>query len=225
MVAALTVLVTAKLSAWQFQRAAEKEAMQAQFEKQQMQPLRQLLTGVDPGRDRYARVQLPGRFDPRLAVMHDNQILDKRAGVHAYAVFLPDETGVPAILVNRGWMPLPAQRDAVQAPSLRSEAQELQGRINVPAARTKRLTSGTDTASLVQIIELEKLSAQFKRPLAPYIIEQTGADGSGLRREWTQPDFKIATHKMYAGQWACFSALAALLWLVLSFPKRSTENR
>ncbi len=222
-VLALAVVVgTALLSQWQFSRASEKEALRAQFDAMQSAPPRATLAGIALPVDRYARTQVLGQFIPEKTVLHDNQIQAGRAGAHVYTLFQPSEPHAVPVLVNRGWTMLPTDRRTISseiAPNVPSAQISLVGRVNIPAARTKRLAENADSTLLVQTIDLTALAKQFNKTLAPYIIEQTQSSDM-LVRDWRAPDFKIGTHRMYAGQWACFSVLAGVLWLVLSFPKK-----
>ncbi len=218
---ALAIAVgTALLSRWQFARADEKTALQTQLEALQKAPPLASVSKLNLPAQRYVQVQIAGSYDAAKTILHDNQIQAGKAGLHAYALFRP-ANGESAFLVNRGWLALPTDRRLIAAPAIPAAKLVLQGRVNVPAARTKRLAENADTAMLVQTIDLAELGARFGEPLAPFIVEQTTAtDGdSALVRSWTPPNLKITTHRMYAGQWLCFSALSITLWLVLSFRK------
>jgi surfeit locus 1 family protein len=213
------VALTVRLGMWQLARVDEKQALQSQWTAQQLSLPLQGLADVKLPRDRYRRVALDGRFDPRHSVLHDNQIHAQRAGLHSYVVFHPADGSVP-VLVNQGWIAVPSDRRLIQATSIQVEPTIIHGRLNVPAARTKRLADGADTDLLAQTIDLAALSAKWKLALAPYVIEQTDPS-TAYARAWPAPDFKIDTHRMYAGQWLLFGGLAAVLWLVLSFKKVS----
>jgi cytochrome oxidase assembly protein ShyY1 len=210
------IAATTHLSRWQFGRATEKAALQAQYESQRAAAPLSELSRLDTTKSRYARVKLVGHFLPSKTVLHDNQIVNKRAGIHVLSAFQPEDITQPPILVNRGWLALPADRSALRAPDTPTAKVTIEGQLNVPAARTKRLADGADTVLVKQTIELETLAMQFGVPLAPMIVEQTDIDPM-FTREWPAPDFKINTHRMYAGQWACFAALTFLFWLKFSF--------
>lgn len=222
MVALAVIATTAHLSRWQFNRAAEKAAAQTLFESQRTKPSLRDISRLDVTQHRFATVTLNGQFLANKTVLHDNQIVNKRAGVHALTAFQPEDITQPPILVNRGWMPLPAQRSDLQAPPVPTGMVTITGRLNQPAQRTKRLAEGADSLLVKQTVELEALARQFGVPLAPMLIEQTDAD-TAFTRDWPAPDFKINTHRMYAGQWASFAALTFVLWLVFSF-RRTKVN-
>jgi surfeit locus 1 family protein len=216
-----TAIGTAALSRWQFNRADQKAALQTQLEALQKAPPLTSLAAVQLPAQRYATVELAGAFDAKKTVLHDNQIQAGKAGLHVYTLFRP-ANGERAVLVNRGWLAVPTDRRLIAAPdatAIPAAQFSLVGRINSPAERTKRLADNADTAAIVQTIDLAALAARFAEPLAPYVIEQTKSASAAdtLVRAWTPPNLKIDTHRMYAGQWLCFSALSLILWLVLSF--------
>jgi surfeit locus 1 family protein len=218
-----TAIGTAALSRWQFNRADEKAALQAQLEALQKGPPLTSFSTLQLPAQRYAPVEIVGTFDANKTILHDNQIQASKTGLHVYTLFRP-ASGERPVLVNRGWMALPTDRRLIAAPdasAIPAAQFLLVGRINVPAARTKRLAENADTAAIAQTIDLAELSVRFGEPLAPYLIEQTksASPTDALVRTWTPPNLKITTHRMYAGQWLCFSALSIILWLVLSFRK------
>jgi surfeit locus 1 family protein len=216
-----TAIGTAALSRWQFNRADEKAALQTQLEALQTAPPLNSLAAVELPAKRYAQVEIVGTFDAQKTILHDNQIQASKTGLHVYTLFRP-ASGERAVLVNRGWMTVPTDRRLIVAPdasAIPAAQFSLFGRINIPAARTKRLAENADTAAIMQTVDLTELSARFGEPLAPFVIEQTKSASTSdtLLRTWTPPNLKIDTHRMYAGQWLCFSALSLILWFVLSF--------
>ena len=93
-----------RLGAWQLQRGSEKAQRISGFETAQR------LTGL-PEADsvtEFTRLMLRGSFDPQRHSLADNQVFEGRPGVHVYSPFQISSGGV--ILVNRGWLPLGADR-------------------------------------------------------------------------------------------------------------------
>ncbi|MGH8712986.1 MAG: SURF1 family protein, partial [Casimicrobiaceae bacterium] len=60
-------------------------------------------------------------------------------------------------------------------------------------------------------------------PLLPFIIEQTGETGDGLRRDWPAPDFGVEQHRSYMVQWYSLAALGVVLWLTLNWRERRDD--
>ncbi|PZQ29950.1 MAG: hypothetical protein DI562_07865 [Stenotrophomonas acidaminiphila] len=108
--AVLAMSLFGSLGAWQWGRAEQKEAMQAEttrvLAERQVQPL-----GLAADRARsqaYDWVAGEGEFLPAPAILLDNQTRDRQPGVRAYRVFQPN-AGAP-LLVELGWLPVPGDR-------------------------------------------------------------------------------------------------------------------
>ena len=56
----------------------------------------------------FMRLTLKGHFRQNKDILADNQVLKGRQGVHVYSAF--DLAQGNSILVNRGWLPLAADR-------------------------------------------------------------------------------------------------------------------
>ena len=93
-----------QLGLWQLDRKAEKEAL---FERFDEAPSMDLARALDSGSS-FARVTAAGRYDAARHVLLDNKIWQGRAGVHVLTPFVLQDDRT--ILVNRGWLPMPADR-------------------------------------------------------------------------------------------------------------------
>jgi cytochrome oxidase assembly protein ShyY1 len=57
--------------------------------------------------------------------------------------------------------------------------------------------------------------------LQPIVVQQTSDADDGLARDWPRPDAGVDKHRIYALQWYSFAALAAVLYVFLSFKRPS----
>ena len=111
----------AALGVWQLQRMHEKEALLAQ-----LPPGRESAVSLEHALrtpQTLHWVQQRMRFLPG-TVLLDNQLRDGRAGVKVYQAARADVPATTAVLVDLGWLPLPANR---ALPTIRA----LQGEIDV----------------------------------------------------------------------------------------------
>ena len=218
------------LGAWQVQRMHEKQALLAQ---------------LPPGRD--AAVSLAQalgepetlhwvhqrmRFLPGTIVL-DNQLRDGRAGVKLYQAARAD-TPVTAVLVDLGWLPLPANREL---PPIRA----LQGEIDVqglwappPSAGIALGPALTATAQpqawLATRLDMRAIAAQLG--LAP-----DGLAGRVLRLDPALPfgherDLDLlpntlppARHLGYAVQWFAMALAVLVIAAVLQWRTRRRGGR
>jgi len=181
------------LGNWQTRRADEKRALGAELEKK--------------------RVVLSGEFRPEYTVFLDNRIRNHRAG---YEVITPLRLDGEHVLVNRGWVEAGKTRDTL--PQVRTPA----GRVRVEGLvleHLPRLFNLEKNASgkVRQSLDIGEFAAQTGLRLRPYFLEQHSAADDGLARDWPRPDAGVEKHESYSLQWYSFAALAAALFIVLSF--------
>ena len=181
------------LGNWQARRADEKRVLGAELEKK--------------------RLTLSGEFRPEHTVFLDNRIRNHRAG---YEVVTPLRVDGEHVLVLRGWVEAGKTRDAlpqVRTPggTVRVEGIALE---NLP--RVMQLKEDAES-KVRQSVDIKEFAAQSGLRLRPYFLEQHSPADDGLLRDWPRPDAGAEKHESYSLQWYSFAALAAVLFIVLSF--------
>lgn len=206
------VALTASAGNWQLNRAAEKERLQAAYDRGSAGPAIHL--GAAPvGADqlRLRRVEAQGEFVPQAMVLLDNRIHERVAGYH---VIMPLRIAGSAmhVLINRGWVP--AGPDRAHLPAIRTPAGpvRIEGIAVVPG-RFLELAKADDSGVVWQNLTIERFVAGRALQVQPVVVEQTSAAGDGLVREWPRPDFGIEKHYSYAAQWFIFCGLIVLLFV------------
>lgn len=217
----LGIALTAWLGNWQLNRAAEKVRLQQRMDRGSDQ------AAVHVGRDLlsagdivYLRVEATGEFIPGDTVYVDNRTRD---GVPGYEVVsaLRIDSGVPALLVNRGWVAAGVER--AHLPEVRT----LPGRVKVEGIalpgdpRMFELSKQVRSGPVWQNVTVERYSKAFGLQLQPIIVRAQNDLGDGLLRDWPRPDVGIDRHRAYAFQWFAM-ALAILIIYVVSAVKRRT---
>jgi len=220
---ALVVLValTVSLGNWQRHRAAEKDALRAQFEKASREPTAPLDEGASIADLRFRSVRVEGVFDAVHQVLVDNKIRGGRAGYDVVAPF--KLASGRYLLVDRGWIAAtPRHTDLPAVPPPHGNA-VITGRINSPPAHYLELAADSVAGPLRQNLDIARLAQSTGLPLLPYIVEQTdgSATSDGLLREWPAPDFGSDQHRSYMLQWYSMAALGCVLWLALNWRERT----
>ncbi|MEP6944104.1 MAG: SURF1 family protein [Betaproteobacteria bacterium] len=212
------VLLTVGLGNWQRHRAAEKEALRAQYELASRQPLASLDDSSDAAQLRYRNVRVAGVFDAAAQVYIDNKVHGGRVG---YDVVTPLRlAGGRHVLVDRGWIAGTARRTELPpAPPPVGEVTVV-GRINTPPARYLELRPDAATGPLRENLDIARIAASSGLQLLPFVIEQTQAGADGLVRDWAPPDFGIEQHRSYMVQWYSFAVLGCVLWVALNWRLR-----
>ena len=229
--AVLAIALFSRLGVWQAQRAVEKQAMldavARVLEQRKPQPLSQ---AADAARLRmYDWSVGKGRFADIGPLWLDNQQRDGRPGVHAYRVFLPESASaggnVSPLLVDLGWLPLPANR-VMPAVALPRGTIELRGLLTAPPSTGIAVGEGlakqgdgwvltrVDTAVISRVLQLPK-------PLAPRVLRLDPALPFGYERDLqllanTLPPDR---HRGYSLQWFALAIAVLVTALFLTFRK------
>lgn len=212
--------VCTMLSAWQYQRGQAKAAIEDARVAAGAQPARAVAalgTALPLGE----RLRLQGRWEPRTLLL-DNQTAQGRPGAHVWTLFRL-ESG-QALLVDRGWTPLPGDRQApVRLEPTRAAApvgllrdlptaalapppqcpQAPLPRLNYPSIDDLRCTLGEAT-------------------LLPALLLLDAQAPGAYRRAWQRFEIPPSRHYGYAVQWAALALTIAFLFL--RFNRRPAET-
>jgi len=208
-----------RLGLWQLDRKAEKTAL---FERFDNAPAMGVEQALDVG-EAFARIDAYGHYDPARHILLDNRIWDGRAGVHALTPFrLSDGRW---LLVNRGWLPLAADRRSLPEVPTDPAARSLQGRLVPQQAGGPRLGDADVLVpdrwpQLVTYLDLAGVGKALGVTLQPWIIQLDEHDASGFGdRQWSPAVMEPSVHGAYAFQWLALCATALIIWLALGWQR------
>ncbi len=216
--------VTASLGNWQWHRAAQKRALQAQLEAARRDvPVDIGAAGVDVAALAGRRVRVRGRFVPEFDVFIDNRTWKGIAGFHLLSP-LRLENADASVLVLRGWVASdPANRWQIPAVTVPDGVIELEGIAQQAIPRVLELGRAAEPGPGDRIwlnVDLAAYRRWSGLDVQLPIIRQTDparADGmpveDGLVRDWPQPGADVERHVAYAFQWYAMAALAGGLWI------------
>ena len=150
-------------------------------------------------------------------------MLQGRPGVHVLTPF--DFGGPEQVLVNRGWLPMAADRRSLPEVHTAGTDREITGRM-VPLANTGPRLGEADVLSrekwpqLVTYLDRQPAADALQAPIAGWVILlDEGQPGGFEGRQWQPAVMEPAVHGGYALQWFSLSAAAIIIWLVLGFRK------
>lgn len=220
------VLGFSALGRWQLGRALEKEALLAQTAgvlAGSALPLREALQSAEG----LHKVAGQGRFLETPPLWLDNQRRGQRVGVRQYCAFRADGVAVP-LLVDLGWLPLPADRALPSEPCPEGPAR-LAGLLAPPPAAGLKLGGGLESRDggqrwLALHLEPARVAEAWGlKALAPRVLRLDPALPLGHERDLellsnTLPPEK---HRGYALQWFGLAAAAFVTTLLLWFRKKS----
>jgi surfeit locus 1 family protein len=217
--AVATIALTISLGRWQLSRAAEKEALQVQYEHRAAQPaLRLTGTEVDPETLHYRSVAAEGIYVPEQQILLDNKFFKDQVG---YQVVTPLRlgSGNRCILVNRGWVARGA--DYAVLPRIQTPA----GRVRVegtavpPSKKFVELSPATVSGSVWQNLVLSRYRERTGLDVMEVVLQQRNEAGDALLRSWERPDTGIEKHRGYAFQWFALAAAVFITYVALNFKR------
>jgi surfeit locus 1 family protein len=202
------------LGLWQWRKAETKTQLQTELDTRSHNgAIAMPSTPVDGETLRYRRVILRGSFDASRQVLIDNQVHQEQAGYH---VITPLRIGGSTmhVLVNRGWLPAPADHRVQPVADVPAGEVELSGIVVLPATRFFNLapqpTSGWEP--VWQNLDLERFRNSVAYPLQPFIVQLDPSSPAGYLRDWPRLDERADRHRSYALQWFGFAATSLGIW-------------
>lgn len=222
------VALGVRFGLWQFDRAAQKTAMIAQFEKGAAATV-ELDSGNVATLPRYQRVHFSGRYDARHQILLDNMPSQRgRAGLR---VLTPTELQGGWLLVDRGWVPLGATRSELPATDVAETSREIVGRLDeLPEPGVRLADHGADQAPatwphVMNFPRHDDLERVLGRRLQARIVRLDAAQPDGYERAWT-PSFGFGPqrHLGYAVQWFALAAAMVVTYLVISFKRVDSHD-
>lgn len=220
--AAVAVLlpVFVSLGFWQLRRADEKTELMRQREARQGEPALSAAGAFAGGDRRYRRVELDGEFDADHQFLLDNQIYNQQAGYHVLTPLRIAGTG-EAVLVNRGWVAVGADRRRLPEVAPGQTRVHLVGMVDHFPGVGFKLKGAEIPApgwpAVVQLLDAGPLSERLGYRLLPYQVLLAPDQPGGYARDWRQADLNPGKNRGYALQWFSFAAVLSVLYLWLGF--------
>lgn len=200
-------------------------------------------------------VTVTGTFTKETPIIfHDNRIHQMQAGLHALALFQAEETSLPPVLINLGWLPWPATgRPNLPALTLPNTPITLQGKLFAPNPETWTLEENPPAPNaqgwLLQKLNLSTINKQTSYNIAPFTLRllpdsqpkvnllsahPLASKSNQAQTQHTYPirAFKATTdwamtpekHMGYALQWFVMSLVLTGIYIGVNFKKRSEAS-
>lgn len=208
---------TARLGLWQWDRATQKEALQAAIDARAAMPAAGADELAASARDGGAallhrQAVVRGRWLAERTVFLDNRVMNARTG---FVVVTPLQWPGGTILVQRGWVARDAaERTRLPALILPAGEVEVRGRVAPPPSRLYEFDAG-GTGAIRQNLDLDAFAREAGLALLPVtLLEQAGPDADpALTRDWLKPAADAHKNYGYAAQWWAMSLLIVGLYV------------
>jgi surfeit locus 1 family protein len=235
------VALTARLGAWQLDRAAQKESMQRSLDARKALPVLESADLVDAGpaaapadtsthrataaaaAQQYRAVRLRGQWLADRTVVLENRPMAGRVGFIVLTPLQPDAGA--AVIVQRGWIARdPMERTRLPGFATPSGVVEVVGSIALAPSRLFDFAGTAASGPIRQNLDLADYARETGLALRPVTImesESPANRGDGLLRQWPQPAVDVHKHYGYAAQWFALAALLTGLyvWFQLIRPR------
>jgi len=224
----LTVVVfglLVKLGLWQMSRGEEKQqSEQVLLSRNSMEPV-SLHTALEqyPITDMTGvRVRVAVSPNLNMTFLLDNQTYQGKVGYLAYQL-VREQTG-HWMLVERGFVPAPAERSQLPDVDWLAEPQQLVGRMYQKSLNplSSQLSIENTTPHRIQNLNIEQLSRWLGEPLLPVVLQPQMADWP-YPQPWVPFPLSAEKHFGYAVQW--FAMAAVLLMIALGISVRILKAR
>ncbi len=207
------------LGIWQLDRAAEKQALLAQWsDPVQARPW----TGLEPEKLVVGQpVTMAGHYST-LNWLLDNRTRDGVPGYEVLTLFFPDE-GRP-VVVNRGWIAGTSRREQLPEFSTPADPVRLRGRISdypePPVLSTGPVAEGWPRR--VQSLPRAR-AAEVEQSVPGYILQlENGNQPGAFRADWEPDMMGPQTHYGYALQWFSLAVALIILTIIASYRKQES---
>ena len=169
-----------------------------------------------------------GHFEPEFQILLDNQVYKGQAG---YNVITPlhISNSSKRILVNRGWVPVGADRRVLPLIETINSEVEVTGFLQDLSGRYLELaqTENEDGSwqKVWQNLNIDRYKKLVKYEIQPAMILLDSASAAGgYVREWPKPDYRIDVNRGYAIQWYLMSFALLVIYLVTNLKKISPQD-
>ncbi len=218
------------LGRWQLDRAAEKQALLADFAAARQAPalgiaaLDGVAGGAEPDSEplQYRDLSLRGQLDGERQLLLDNRVYRHRAGFEVLTpLHLADGR---TLLINRGWVALGASRE--QLPDVGLSAQVAAGDVAVEGifVRPSRAFALGDALAgdrggwprIVQYYDFTALAALLRAELIPGVLYLHAEHPATLVHNWRPLPEGPQKHYSYATQWFSMAGVVLILYFTLN---------
>ncbi|MCG7200369.1 SURF1 family protein [Marinobacter pelagius] len=210
------------LGFWQLDRAGQKQAMLDGWQQQaQTLPWPQLIEGeVRSGKP----VRVTGLYGDHTWLL-DNRTRDGVPGYEVITDFHPLEG--PPVLVNRGWIQAPRNRERLPQIDTPEGLLELAGRLAdypVPPVLAESDQAEQEWPRRVQRLPRAAAGHAVEGLPAVIIRLDSGQQPGAFRADWTPDLMGPGTHYGYAAQWFALAVALTILTVAASYRKTGANN-
>ena len=223
------------LGFWQLYRADYKQGLQDLYDQRAAaRPV--TLDALKPQQDvAYLAVKLQGRFDNQYHFLLDNRVFNGHPGYEVVSTFLlepeirlADGQVIESVWVNRGWLPMGADRSEMPAIETVVGDQIIHGQLVIPveAFVLADVPLSGQWPEVIQKIDLEAINTRrgLEQTL-PYILRLAAGEPGSFQVNWKPVNTAPQKSLGYAVQWFLMALVLTglFVWAGLKRDERGSE--
>lgn len=220
--------VLLNLGFWQLDRAEEKRELIELFKKQNDSgPLLIKDNTKIENSFNYRNSQVEGNYISTKLIFIDNKIHQGKTGVYVLTPFKLKNSEY-SILVNRGWVPMAADRSYLPEIQTTTNLLKLSGKIKIlteePFTVGDQFQSNKGWPALMQWVNVSEVEKKSKLKLLPYIFLLDKKEQSGFVRNWKPVVMLPEKSTSYAVQWFSLAFALFVIYIVVNLKKVKSES-
>lgn len=223
----LVLPVLLRLGFWQLDRAEEKRELIALFQQQnELGPLDIKDKIKLDERLNYRSAVVEGQYNTSRQIFIDNKIHQGKTGVFVMTPFKLNDSNY-SILVNRGWVPMAADRSGLPVIETTNKSLQLSGKIKLftkqPFTVGNQFQSNESWPALMQWINKADIEKKSGLKLLPYIFLLDNEEQSGYVRNWKPVVMQPEKSTSYAVQWFSLALALVIIYIVVNLKSSKDE--
>ena len=209
------------LGNWQLSRAEEKQQRQTVYQQLSQLPAIPLSELNQDAYQTYRKVELRGVFDRERYWLLDNRSREGRSGYEVLMPLIGDSQGL--VLVNRGWLQAPANRERL--PDFETPEGEITIQGYLYPAETNAWFKHSESDLLrnwpQRVLQLDPTAGAevLGEKVFPFIIRLDDLSEGALITAWPLINSGPEKHTAYAWQWFAMALALCLLYVWVLFKK------
>ena len=230
-----------KLGFWQYDKAALKQKIQANFEQtntNQSPNLNDYLLNSE--QLEFKKVEVDGEYEKQYQILIDNKVENSLAGYHVITPLKIKDSDT-YVLVNRGWIQGSKSRADIPVFDTPAGALKIKGMAWLPTKKIFTLedkmpvdiapldktpedktqaSTNAEWQLVWQNLDMQKYVKSAPIKILPIIVKlDNDSAAGGFVRNWEMSADRIVTHMGYAYQWFGFAFAALAIYLYLGIKK------
>lgn len=215
--------LTFYLGHWQQGRAAEKRALQSEFNVRALAVPVQLASNTSgPELLKYSRAVARGEWDLSGQIYIDNKFESDAVGFYVITP-LTLAGANRQVLVNRGWVARTATYPQPPNIAVPQGTVTVEGVLTLPSARFLELSKNTIQGRVWQNLTVERYARETGRSVMPLLLLQKDTTAP-LRPVTERPDARAEKHVEYMLTWYSLAVTVVVLWLVLNIKRERSKT-